>query len=173
MTTPAEIYPHVLAAVRLVMQDKKDYTATPDAVLAHNALWPYVTHAVEEIANPSAPVPDAPKPDRRSKSWRVVVKFYTLRPEVPGADADGKWLIAETDPEIVQGTGSLPELIEKYAEEMCPDEALFPSPLVAAKLRERIPQLRNNLGRQGSATLRIEYIYEGAAYLCEVSVSAA
>lgn len=168
MTTPSEIYPHVLAAVRLVMQDNA-YTAETPGICerTHIALWPYVTHAVAEVLVPSAPAPDAPKPDRRSKSWRVVVRFWH-------AHADGvAELVAETDPETITGTGKLPELIKKYAEEMCPDDALFPSALVAASIRERIPQLRNNLGRQGSATLRIEYIYEGAEYLCEVSVSAA
>lgn len=166
--TPAEVYPHVLSAVRLIMQDKSFTTETPDVeAQVHKALWSYVTHAVDEVLRPSAAVAGAPKQDRRSKAWQCVIRFCRTTPP------SGLDLVAETDPETIQGTGALPQLIEQYAAEMHPDDALFPSELVAASIRERIPQMRNNLGRQGRATLGIEYEYDGCTYLCQVDVSAA
>jgi hypothetical protein len=162
----AEVYAHVLPAVRLLAAEvaegnSLDTGATLEATV-HARLWPYVTHAVQEIQNPSsAPAPAAQKQDGRSKVWQVVVHFW----------ADGM-TVAATDPEKMQGTGKLPGIIEQYATEMHPDDTTFPSVLVASAIKEqRLPQLRNNLGRYEKAQLRFEYVIEGVNYACVVDVA--
>jgi hypothetical protein len=163
----AEIYAHVLPAVRLLMQDTtlSESDPPPSEVIIHGRLWPYVTHAVEEIRNPPSAPADPPKQDRRSKVWQYIVRFWVVT-------TSGTELVAETDIETMQGTGKLPGIIEQYATEMHPDDALFPSGLVASDIKEqRLPQLRNNLGRYSKASLRFEYDYDGAAYVCEVDVT--
>lgn len=162
----AEIYAHVLPAVRLLMQDNMDTSDSAPTFeeQVFKRLWAYVTHAVHEVQNPPSSAPEAPaKRDGRSKAWQCVVSFYKINSGNP-------LLIAETDPETIQGTGSLPDLIEKYAAELHETEYhLLPSPLMV--IDKKIPQLRNNLGRQGKASLRIPYDYADGSYLCEVHVS--
>lgn len=177
METTAEIYAHVLSAVRLLIQDlgSDGFTANSLEEHIHTRLWSYVTHAVQEVrpSASSASSAEAPKKDGRSKAWQCVVRFWIVA--TPGtlipAGSPGVELIAETDPEIIQGTGSLPEIVERYATEMHPDDALFPSALTTAAIKEKLLQLRNNLGRYNKASLRMEYVVDGVSYLCQVDVA--
>jgi hypothetical protein len=157
-----EIYAHVLPAVKLIIQD---LNGAPDAPTLeeriHARLWTYVTHAVREL-NPSALATEAPKRDGRSKSWQYVVRFWNISPI-------SNDLVAETDTEIMQGTGSLSAIIAQYAQEM--HDGMLPAELSEDAIKEKLPQLRNNLGRQGSAVLRIEYNIGDESYLCQVDVA--
>lgn len=158
----SEIYGHVLPAVRLILSDLNN---TPDAPSleerVHARLWSYVTHAVRE-ADPSVILHEAPKRDGRSKAWQYVVRFWAATPI-------GQELVAESDIEIMQGTGSLPGIVAQYAKDM--HDGHLPAELGEDAIKEKLPQLRNNLGRQGSAVLRVEYAVNELDYLCQVDVS--
>lgn len=164
----AEIYAHVVSAVRLLIQDASEQNSVaPEAVAledVYKQLWPYVTHAVAEV-NPSAPLTAAlngePKRDGRAKLWQYVVRFWLREP------FDTR-LIAETEVEAMQGTGELPAIVARYALEM---HEQIPPELSEEVVKGKLPQLRNNLGRQGSAVLRIEYTVGDDAFLCQVDVA--
>ena len=132
----------------------------------HAYLWPLVAEATEHAAASGlVPASDkgepAPAPrDQRVKLWQCVTRFW-LRTE------NGPELMAETDPEILEGTGMLPPRLAHYATEM---HAGHVPEMAEDVLKERLPQLRNNLGRQGSAVLRVEYEADGAAWLCQTDV---
>lgn len=157
MTITAEVYAHVLPAVQLILADLNGAAdgATGVDQLVHARLWPYVTHALQEIR--PAPAATPAKIDGRAKPWTCVVRFW---------DMAGPTLIAETDPETVMGTGTLPAIVAAYGAEM---HGETPPELSEEAVKAQLPQLRNNLGRQGSAVLRIEY-GNGSA-LCQVDVS--
>lgn len=157
-----EIYAHVLPAVRLIVQD---LNGSPDGPSLeeriHARLWPYVTHAVREL-NPSAIANEPVKRDGRSKSWQYVLRFWNQTPI-------GPVMIAETDTEIMSSTGSLPAIVAQYAGEMHEDIAI--TELSEASIKAKLAQLRNNLGRQGSAVLRVSYEIGDEQYLCQVDVT--
>jgi hypothetical protein len=164
MILPNEIYAHVLSATRLIIADMGD---APDASSleerVHARLWTYVTHAVRELDPSSAA--EAPSRDARSKPWQYVIRFVQVAPT-------GIQVIAETDPEIMQGTGHLPAIIAKYAEEL--HETLpgaGPAELSDEAVKKLIPQMRNNLGRQGTATLRISYLFAAGSFQCHAIIS--
>jgi hypothetical protein len=133
-------------------------------------LWSYVTHAVRECSPEGAQLgPPAGKPDGRSKVWSVQLRF---------SDGTGQ-LTAETEPEPITGTGQLPALVAAYGAEVHADDDV--SNVIADAIKahlleavaEKLPQLRNNLGRskEGKATMRIEYSVGEHDYVCEVAVS--
>lgn len=133
----------------------------------HAYLWPFVQTAAEHAVDAGI-VPDvepeaaAPEPrDQRVKLWQCTTRFWMMT-------ANGPELMAETDPEIIEGTGLIPLRLESYGRMMHEEGSV--SELSEAALKERLPQLRNNLGRQGSAVLRIEYETGGAAWLCQADV---
>lgn len=164
----AEIYAHVVPAVRLLIEDvSNENNVTPESVsldAIYKRLWAYVTHAMQEV-NPSASLIAAdsePKRDGRSKTWQYIIRFWQRTPL-------GTELIAETDGvEAVQGTGELPAIVARYAQEL---HEQIPSELTEEAVKAKLPQLRNNLGRQGSAVLRMEYRAGDDAYLCQVDVA--
>ena len=156
-----EVYTHVLPAVKLLLQDLNGAATSENAdALVHGKLWPYVTHAVREL-NPSA-VPTA-KRDGRSKSWQYVVRFWEMT-------AIGPQQLAVTDVEMMQGTGSLVGIVQGYVMELHEIDTL-PSELSEESIKAKLPQLRNNLGRQDSAVLRLEYKLGDDSYLCQVDVA--
>lgn len=161
MILPNEIYAHVLSATRLIMQDMGE---APDAASleerVHARLWTYVTHAVRELDPSSAA--ETPARDARSKPWQYVIRFVQAAPT-------GIQVVAETDPEIMQGTGHLPAIIAKYAEEM--HDGVIPAELSEEAVKKLIPQMRNNLGRQGTATLRISYKFGDDSFQCQATIS--
>jgi hypothetical protein len=134
----------------------------------HAYLWPFVATGVElAVANgvytPPADTPTPPEvQDKRVKRWRHRFYFWKISPI-------GHDLIAETDPEIMEGTGTLPDIVERYGLELHGADA-FPEELSIDATKARLPQLRNNLGRQGSAVLRIEYAVGDDRWLCQVDV---
>lgn len=155
MASTQEIYAHVLPAVRLIMEDLNGGAAAAGNTIeerVHAQLWSYVTHAVREV-NPDALNTPAPKRDARAKAWKIVIRFWHTTPI-------GNDLEAQTDEEIIQGTGALQQIIPAYATEMHGHEGspdFCPPELSEESIKEKLPQLRNNLGRQGSAVLRINY----------------
>lgn len=173
MTLTQEVYAHIRAASELLMQEISGAQDLEKRI--HAAIWPYITHAVREL-NPSAIETPVPKRDARTKMWQVVVRFWNVTPL-------GNNLMAETEPDIVQSTGSLPGLIAAYAGDMHVaegEQAGIPHELSEESIKEKLPQLRNNLGRQGSGVLRITYTVpaldeRGAAYddewICQVDVT--
>jgi hypothetical protein len=160
MILPNEVYSHVLSATRLIIQDMGD---APDASnleeRVHARLWTYVTHAVRELDPSSAA--EAPSRDARSKPWQYVIRFIQVQ-------ASGIQVVAETDPEIMQGTGHLPAIIAKYAQEM---HDAIPAELDEEAVKKLILQMRNNLGRQGTATLRISYRLADGSFQCQAIIS--
>jgi len=130
----------------------------------HAYLWPFVQSAAEfAAAEGIVPPTESPAPDprdRRVRLWQCVTRFW-LRSE------GGDELVAETDPEVLEGTGMIPLMLEDYGLDM--HEVAVPE-LSRDALKGRLPQLRNNLGRQGSAVLRIEYELAGASWLCQTDV---
>lgn len=128
-------------------------------------LWPFIVaaaeHAAAEGVVPEDPEGAAPAPrDSRVKLWQCTTRFWLH-------SANGPELVAETDPEILEGTGMIPLQLEAYAWDL--HEESVPE-LSQDSLKERLPQLRNNLGRQGSAVLRVEYEVGGASWLAQVDV---
>lgn len=128
------------------------------AEAAHAALWPYVKAA----AGPYAPRAAAPLPketrDRRAKVWQYTVKFW---------DEAGE-LVAETDPERMDGTGAVPETLAGLARQL---HGYVPDDLRPHETRLRLPQLRNNLGRAQRASLRVKYTdNSGAAFVCQMDI---
>ena len=129
-----------------------------DAEAVHAALWPYVKAAAAPYAPCSAPpVATAPK-DRRAKVWQYTVKFW---------DAAGE-LIGETDPERMEGTGSVPGILADLVEEL---HGFVPPELHPAAVKARLRQLRNNLGRQPRGVLRISYADgQGQPHICQMDI---
>lgn len=124
---------------------------------AHAALWPYVRAAAAPYAPRSAPAPAAAAKDRRVRRWQYVARFW---------DAAGE-LIGETEPEVMEGTGSVPDILSALAVQL--HDAL-PDALCAAEVKARLPQLRNNLGRGSRAVLRIPYTHAGEQYTCQMDI---
>jgi hypothetical protein len=156
-----DVYSYIKPAVELIM---KELNGAPDASSLeeriHSRIWPYVTHAVKEL-NPSAIETQTPKRDSRTKSWKYVIRFWNVT-------AIGNNLIAESDEEIMQGTGALKQVIPQYAGEL--HENYIPTELSEDSIKSKLSQLRNNLGRQGSAVLRIPYAVGEENFLCNVDV---
>jgi YD repeat-containing protein len=143
----------VEAAVRALVEQ----TGPMDAEQVHAALWP----AVREAAAPYAPrsaLPAASTRDRRAKHWQYTVKFW---------DAAGE-LIGETDPARMEGTGGVPEILAGLAEQL---HGFVPAEMHPEATRARLPQLRNNLGRQPRAVMRIGYADgQGQPHVCQVDI---
>lgn len=119
---------------------------TPLVHRVHAYLYPYVQRAVEEAGTGE----NAQKQDRRIKPWQYVARFWQTVNGEPE-------LIAETDPAIMNGTGEIPDLICNLAAELHEVSAHDLPAEVRVKALETLPQLRNNLGRQGSAVVRLQY----------------
>ena len=129
----------------------------PNRLLA--AFWPYLEH-LRNPSPPGQPFSELERKDQRVKPWQIQIYFWCQTPIGPE-------LVASTDPEVALSTGSILELVPQYASEL--HEAL-PDPLRAEAIKPRLAQLRNNLGRQAGAVLRIPYVLEGVDYLCQVDV---
>lgn len=156
-----EIYPLVKRTVELILTDLNNVPDAPSLEeRVHARLWSYVTHAVREL-NPSAIESQTPKRDSRAKPWKYVVRFWNVT-EL------GNNLIAESDEEIMQGTGALKQVIPQYAGDL--HEGFIPPELSEESIKSKLTQLRNNLGRQGSAVLRIPYTIGEDNFLCNVDV---
>lgn len=147
-------------------------TGAPVAEIVHALLWPHLCRAVEnELFVSYADAPATGPKDRRSKPWQYVARFWMKTP-------NGPELVAETDPEIMHGTGELPTIVAKLAAQLHEDGA--PDELKPEAVKALLPQFRNNLGRANTATLRIPYVYadmdEGEMggravdYLCQIDV---
>lgn len=163
-----EVYPHVRAAVALLVQEQNGapFTAPTLEEHIHSQLWAYVTHAVKEVGPSSAGVIPARR-DGREKTWQYMIRFWYNAP-------NGAELIAESEePELMQGTGSLPDIIATYGAELHAEQITdgVPSELSLEAVKAKLPQFRNNLGRQGSAVLRIPYTIGDESYLCQVDVA--
>ncbi len=133
-----------------------------DAAAVHAALWPDVCAAVR-IYLEESPAPVAPA-DRRTRPWQYVARFWEIA-------QTGPELVAETDPAVMDGTGQIPGIVISLAAELheCHPN-LLPADLTHEALRERLPQLRVNLGRSPSAALRIPYAISEGSYLCQLDV---
>lgn len=160
MATAQEIYAHILPAVKLIMAD---LNGSPDASSLEERIsariWPHITHAVREV-DPSAIETETPKRDARSKSWKYVVRFWHATPL-------GNDLAAESDAEIMQSTGSLPAIVAQYGTDM---HGELPPELSEESVKAKLPQLRNNLGRQNAAVLRIPYDVGEDSFICQVDI---
>lgn len=130
----------------------------------HAYLWPLVAVATEAAAAAGAvpaTEPAAPEPkDRRVRLWQCTVHFWRMT-------ENGPELVAETDPEIIEGTGTLSALVEQYGLDL---HGLSVPELHRDAIKAQLPQLRNNLGRRGSAVLRVEYSLGAESWLCQVDV---
>lgn len=166
--TAQQIYLHIRSAVELILPELngKDPSSVEEQV--HARLWSYVTHAVRDL-NPSAlNTAEVPaKRDGRAKPWKYVVRFWEVTPLE-------KALVAESDEEIMSGTGKLPGIVAQYGRDMHSDEAAnvayCPPELSEEAIKEKLPQLRNNLGRQGSAVLRVPYDIGENSFICQVDI---
>lgn len=118
-------------------------------------------------APPVVSAPHTPGGDRRSRPWSYVARFWEQTPA-------GAVLAAETDAEVMHGTGSLVRIIRSLASELHGRPLdLLPSELSASALKALLPQFRNNLGRGNAAALRVPYTLSGMqdeAWLCQVDV---
>lgn len=165
MTVLDEVtYQHIRQAVAAAVPTVEDGKGTL-AERVHAHLWPYVEAAAVAAAAeglvPETPEVVAPAPrDRRTRRWQITVRFWMQTP-------NGPELAAETDPQVIDGTGQIPTTVEACGLELY--GTLHPD-LSAPLVKKRLPQLRNNLGRQGSAVLRIEYEFMGDAWLCQTDV---
>lgn len=140
-------------AVRLVMTE---YGPMPPDAL-HAALWPYVRAAAAPYAErPVSPAPGAPR-DRRVRLWQYTVRFWDAAAE----------LAAETDPEQMEGTGGIPEILATLAKQLHGD---VPADLMPEVTKTRLPQMRNNLGRYGKAALRVPYEFAGETFVCQMDI---
>lgn len=129
-----------------------------DAAAAHATLWPYVRRAMSELAPASAAPAAEPARDRRVRRWQYVVRFW---------DGSGE-LVAETDPEVMEGTGNVPHILASLAQQL---HGFVPWELHVEAVKARLPQLRNNLGRMSRATLRIAHADgSGAPFVCLVDI---
>jgi len=129
-----------------------------DPAAAHAALWPYVRAAVAPYAPRAAQASVSTPRDRRVRRWQYTVRFW---------DSAGE-LVAETDPEQMEGTGAVPSIIAALAEEL---HGFVPAELHPEVTKARLPQLRNNLGRGPRAALRIPYADgSGAPHVCQMDI---
>lgn len=126
---------------------------------AHAALWPYVQAAAAPYTwRAATPAPESTR-DRRVRAWSYVVRFWDSANE----------LVAETDPERMEGTGSIPEILSNLAAQL---HDTLPDALNKAEIKARLPQLRNNLGRGARAVLRIPYedAFSGESFICQMDI---
>jgi len=144
------------AVTLLLPRLPKGHAALSERALA--SLVPYVTKALEEAGH-AATVTAEPR-DKRSKPWLVTVRFWLHTPI-------GEELVALDDPTVIYSTGGIPPYVTGLSQEM---HGEIPPELSAASLEERLPQLRNNLGRYGSAVLRVEYAAGGELFKCQIDV---
>lgn len=173
-----EIAAYVQSAVALLLPDAARAAARDSRPLDETVqalIWPHVRSAVDALGEPTDGAESAARSDQRTKPWQYVARFWQHTP-------NGPELVAETDPEIMHGTGELPAIVQGLASQLheCAANTL-PDALSDDSLRDRLPQLRNNLGRGRAAVLRIEYTFvhlddepplEGSAadFLCQVDV---
>lgn len=150
----ADLETAVAAAVAALIAER----GPMDPAAAHAALWPYVRDAAAPYAPRSVPAERGGSRDRRTRPWQYVVRFWDAAEE----------LTAETDPEVMEGTGNVPTILANLAHQL---HGFVPDELSEEATRSRLPQLRNNLGRGSHATLRIPYMDEaGAACNCQMDV---
>jgi hypothetical protein len=156
---------HVSAAVEEILSTLSPGDIPTNGTLVaavHARLWPYVAAAVA-AAVAARDLPPSGSSDRRIRPWQYTARFWNL---------DGE-LIAETDPCIMQGTGGLPLIVLGLARELH-GGAELQAPMTAEGVKERLPQLRNNLGRADSATLRMSYTAQGTgltgSFACQIDV---
>ena len=158
----------VLSAVTHLVETE-NLTSAADV---HAALWPHVVQAFAECceAADAPPLPVEEPKDRRVRPWQYQARFW-LDTE------NGPELVAETDPDVMDGTGALPMIVRDLAASLHECELSdLPETLSHEALKEKLPQLRNNLGRAKRSALRIPYVFLGlheestAAYLCQVDV---
>lgn len=152
--------PQVQVSVSAIVRDllhalPEGEAPTPERVLA--LFWPYVRTAVAEIPGAAPP----PKTDKRTKPWQYTVRFW-LQTEA------GPDLQAETDPAVMPSTGEIPSILSDLGIQMHGEET--PIDLSPQALKGRLQQLRNNLGRYGTAALRIEYDIGDESYLAQMDV---
>jgi hypothetical protein len=164
-------YEHIAAAIAEVLPkinpDELKRGIRPSSIVAAR-LFPYIEAATSSLlAAADLERPAEEQTDRRAKPWQAQLRIWS-----------GEELVAETDPEVIDGTGQLPELVEDIASQL---HETAPAELQQANVRGMLPQLRNNLARQKSAVLRIEYTApdlsedprlagRAAQYLCQVDV---
>lgn len=136
----------------------RDELGPMDARATHAALWPYVRAAVSPASAGEEAPPAASISDRRKKPWQYTARFW---------NADGE-LVAETDPEVMLGSGQIPEILAGLAQQL---HGIVPLELAPEATKARLPQLRNNIGRYGKAVLRISYEHDiGATMLCQLDI---
>jgi hypothetical protein len=129
-----------------------------DAAALQAALWPYVKVAAAPYAAQPTPAAATQLRDRRVRRWQYIVRFW---------DAAGE-LMAETDPEVMDGTGSVPAILASLAEQL---HGFVPAELASEVTKARLPQLRNNLGRGSRGVVRVNYADgQGAAHICQMDI---
>jgi hypothetical protein len=160
MSNPDRIQALVSEAAELLSAPQ--VTGVPYATALHAAFWPYVSAAAEQVTPAETPpeAVHATPADRRTRLWQVTLRFWATPPAGPE-------LVAETDPAVIEGTGGLPAAVADTAAQL---HGEVPAALDAEHVRPTLPQLRNNLGRRGAAVLRLPYVWEEQAYLCQVDV---
>jgi hypothetical protein len=68
----------------------------------------------------------------------------------------------------MEGTGGVPAIIEGLAEQL---HGFVPAELHPAAVKAKLPQLRNNLGRQPRGVLRISYADgQGQPHICQMDI---
>jgi len=148
-----------LASILPQLQPHVPGGAAPLAERVLAALWPFVVQALEGQEGVSEPI-TAPR-DKRTKPWQYTVRFWATTP-------NGEELQGETDPAVIDSTGKLPDVVSALAVQLHGEAT--PRELSPASLKERLPQLRNNLGRAGSGVWRILYYIEDTQHMCQVDV---
>jgi hypothetical protein len=126
-------------------------SGVPTVEIIYAYLWPIVQEQVREVYGDAAFACEEPMPkvDKRTRPWQYVIRFWE-------STETGWEMLAESDPErIDSGTGEIPGLIARYAKEM--HDGFLPAELGAEITAHVLPQLRINLGRADTATLRLEY----------------
>jgi hypothetical protein len=150
--TPLEIA--VDEAVRALVTERGPME--PEAL--HAALWPCVRAAAAHYAPRTTPAPASPARDRRVRRWQYTVRFWN----------DAGELVAETDPEHMEGTGSVPQILSSLAEQL---HGFVPPELSVEAVKGRLQQLRNNLGRGSRGVLRIGYADgNGGGHTCQMDI---
>lgn len=149
-------------------------SGAPVAEIVHALFWPHLCRAVEAELSASpmdVPAAVAGRKDRRAKPWQYVARFWKQ-------EATGPELVGETDPEIMHGTGELPDLLATLGAQL--HDGTIPAALEPDAVKLHLPQFRNNLGRANTATLRIPYEHteldeagmeaRTVEYLCQIDV---
>ncbi|HEX2239156.1 MAG TPA: hypothetical protein VHJ19_12710 [Gammaproteobacteria bacterium] len=142
--------------------------SAPPATLQQRVAWLfsfYLSPAVSSFAAAEGiAIGEQTEGDRRAKQWGYIARFWS------GLKGDPV-LEAETEPAVMQGTGQLPTIVADLAEQM---HGEIPAELTAEAIKARLPQVRNNLGRNdsGQTVLRVDYeIAGGDVWRCQVDIA--